>query len=157
MSALEKTFLKFANHDNSSALGNDMTAKNFIKMCQECGVMDGKAVNSDDVDIAFNKVKAKGARTITYIEFLQAMKVLCGKRFSRKLPEDALQATFKLLEGKEPASEESAKSVKQGRRVERLTDPGQRFDKSGKDQGIAEHSDLTQSTSNTAKDKEPGA
>ncbi|KAL8176321.1 UNVERIFIED_CONTAM: hypothetical protein K2H54_030858 [Gekko kuhli] len=92
-------------------MGNDMTAKNFSKMCQECGVIDGKTVNSDDVDIAFNKVRAKGARTINYIEFLQAMKVLCGKRFSRKLPEDALQATFKLLEGKEPANVEATKSA----------------------------------------------
>ncbi|XP_060112258.1 tubulin polymerization-promoting protein family member 2-like [Heteronotia binoei] len=153
MSELEKAFLKFANYGNTSTTGSDMTDKNFSKMCQECGVMDGKAVNSDDVAIAFNKVKATGARTINYIQFLQAIKVLCGKRFSRKLSEDALQATFKLLEGREPANVETTKSV--ARRVERLTDTSeymnsnmQHFDKSGKDDGVAGHTDLSQRTSN---------
>lgn len=57
MSELEKAFLSFANYENASTTGFDMISKNFLKMCEECGVMDGKAVNTDDVDIAFNKVK----------------------------------------------------------------------------------------------------
>nr|XP_056720366.1 tubulin polymerization-promoting protein family member 2-like [Euleptes europaea] len=162
MSELEKAFLKFANYGNTSTPGNVMTDKNFSKMCQECGVMDGTTVNSDDVKIAFNKVRAKGARTINYIEFLQAMKVLCGKRFSKKSPEDALQATFKLLEGKEPADGEATKSVMAGG-VERPTgnskclgSPMQHFDKSGKDKGISGLTDLAQSPSNIRNCKGSG-
>lgn len=57
MSEVEKAFCKFAVYGDTSASGNDMTGKNFSKMCKECGVMDGKAVTSTDVDIVFNKVK----------------------------------------------------------------------------------------------------
>lgn len=57
MAAVEEAFHKFAVYGNTAASGNDMTGKNFSKMCKECGVMDGKAVTSTDVDIVFNKVK----------------------------------------------------------------------------------------------------
>ncbi|ETE56344.1 hypothetical protein L345_17945, partial [Ophiophagus hannah] len=56
MSELEKAFHKFAVYGDTAATGNDMTGKNFSKMLKECGVMDGKAVTSTDVDIVFNKV-----------------------------------------------------------------------------------------------------
>lgn len=48
--------------------------------------------------------RTKGARTITFAEFQQAMKELCGKRFKGKSPEEALQAVYGLIEGKEPGS-----------------------------------------------------
>lgn len=57
MSELEQTFRKFAVYGDTAASGNDMTSKNFSKLCKECGVMDGKGVTSTDVDIVFNKVK----------------------------------------------------------------------------------------------------
>lgn len=46
--------------------------------------------------------RTKGARTITFAEFQQAMKELCVKRFKGKSPEEALQAVYGLIEGKEP-------------------------------------------------------
>lgn len=48
--------------------------------------------------------RTKGARTITFAEFQQAMKELCSKRFKGKSPEEALQAVYGLIEGKEPGS-----------------------------------------------------
>ncbi|KFQ33122.1 Tubulin polymerization-promoting protein family member 2, partial [Merops nubicus] len=57
MSEVEQAFRKFAVYGDTSASGNEMTGKNFSKMCKECGVMDGKAVTSTDVDIVFSKVK----------------------------------------------------------------------------------------------------
>lgn len=57
MSGVEDAFHKFAVYGDTAASGNEMTGKNFSKMCKECGVMDGKAVTSTDVDIVFNKVK----------------------------------------------------------------------------------------------------
>lgn len=62
MSELEKAFRKFATYGDTAATGNDMTCKNFSKLCKDCGVMDGKAVTSTDVDIVFNKVKLVGGR-----------------------------------------------------------------------------------------------
>ncbi|NWH58905.1 TPPP2 protein, partial [Geococcyx californianus] len=149
MSEVEKAFRKFAVYGDTSASGNDMTGKNFSKMCKESGVMDGKAVTSTDVDIVFNKVKTKGARTITFAEFQQAMKELCRKRFKGKSPEEALQAVYGLIEGKEPGNVGTTKATKAGG-VERLTDTSkytgshkERFDDSGKGKGLAGRQDLT--------------
>ncbi|KAM6451924.1 tubulin polymerization-promoting protein family member 2 isoform 4-T5 [Liasis olivaceus] len=143
MSELEKAFHKFAVYGDTAATGHDMTGKNFSKMLKECGVMDGKAVTSTDVDIVFNKVKAKGARNITFPEFQEAIKELSAKRFKGKSPDEALQATHQLIEGKEPGNVGVTKAVAAGA-VDRLTDTSkytgshkERFDESGKGKGIA--------------------
>ncbi|NXP71807.1 TPPP2 protein, partial [Ramphastos sulfuratus] len=148
MLEVEKAFCKFAVYGDTSASGNDMTGKNFSKMCKECGVMDGKAVTSTDVDIVFNKVKTKGACTITFGEFQQAMKELCVKRFKGKSPEEALQAVYGLIEGKEPGHVGATKATKVGG-VERLTDTSkytgthkEHFDESGKGKSLAGREDL---------------
>ncbi|XP_077906545.1 tubulin polymerization-promoting protein family member 2 isoform X1 [Ictidomys tridecemlineatus] len=103
-SEAEKTFQRFAVFGESSSSGTEMNNKNFSKLCKDCGIMDGKAVTSTDVDIVFSKVKAKNARTITFSEFQEAMKELGQKRFKGKNPDEALQAVFELMEGKDPAT-----------------------------------------------------
>ncbi|XP_072860594.2 tubulin polymerization-promoting protein family member 2 isoform X2 [Pogona vitticeps] len=152
MADLETAFRKYAVFGDTSASGNDMTSKNFSKMMKECGVMDGKLVTSTDVDILFSKVKTKGARNITYPEFLEALKELSVKRFKGKSPEEALQATHQLLVGKDPSLVGATKSVTAGA-VDRLTDTSkytgshkERFDESGKGKGIAGRADLAQNT-----------
>ncbi|XP_077773315.1 tubulin polymerization-promoting protein family member 2-like isoform X2 [Podarcis muralis] len=150
MSELEKTFRKFAVYGETSNSGNEITGKNFSKMLKECDVMDGKFVTSTDVDIVFNKVKTKGARNMNYIEFQQAVKELSRKRFQAKSPEEALLATYQLMEGKEPAStgtKSTAASV-----VERLTDTSkytgshkERFDETGRGKGLAGRTDPVES------------
>ncbi|KAJ7313844.1 hypothetical protein JRQ81_005592 [Phrynocephalus forsythii] len=152
MADLESAFRKYAVFGDTSASGNDMTSKNFSKMMKECGVMDGKLVTSTDVDILFSKVKTKGARNITYPEFQEALKELSVKRFKGKSPEEALQATHKLIAGKEPCLIGATKSVTAGA-VDRLTDTSkytgshkERFDDSGKGKGIAGRADLAQNT-----------
>ncbi|NXG72660.1 TPPP2 protein, partial [Baryphthengus martii] len=149
MPEIKKVLHKFAIYGDTSASDNDMTGKNFSKVCKECGIMDGKAVTSTDVDIIFNKVNTKGARSITFSEFQQAMKELCRKRFKNKSPEEALQAVYGLIEGKEPGSVGATKTTKAGG-VQRLTDSSkytgslkERFDESGKGKGLAGHQDLT--------------
>ncbi|XP_034278922.1 tubulin polymerization-promoting protein family member 2-like [Pantherophis guttatus] len=149
MSELEKAFRKFAVYGDTAATGNDMTGKNFSKMLKECGVMDGKAVTSTDVDIVFNKVKTKTARNITYPEFQEAIKELSAKRFKGKSAEEALQATHQLMEGKEPGNVGATKTVAAGA-VDRLTDTSkytgshkERFDESGKGKGIAGRAEIT--------------
>ncbi|XP_066484862.1 tubulin polymerization-promoting protein family member 2-like [Tiliqua scincoides] len=148
MSEVEKAFRKFAVYGDTAATGNDMTGKNFSKMLKETGVMDGKFVTSTDVDIVFNKVKTKGARNITFGEFQLAIKELSAKRFKGKSPDEALEATNKLMEGKEPVSMGATKSITAGA-VDRLTDTSkytgshkERFDESGKGKGIAGRADM---------------
>ncbi|KFO80201.1 Tubulin polymerization-promoting protein family member 2, partial [Cuculus canorus] len=96
-----------------------------------------------------SRPRAKGARTITFAEFQQAMKEICGKRFKGKSPEEALQAVYSLIEGKEPGSVGTTKATKAGG-VERLTDTSkytgshkERFDESGKGKGLAGRQELT--------------
>ncbi|NXJ16654.1 TPPP2 protein, partial [Odontophorus gujanensis] len=149
MSGLEGSFHKFAVCGDTAASGNSMSGKNFSKMRKECGVMDGKTVTTNDIDIVFNKVKTKGARTINFVEFQQAMKEICFKHFKGKSPEEALQAVYGLIKGKEPRSVGTTKVTKAAV-VAGLTDTSKytgrckvRFDESGKGKGLAGHEDLT--------------
>lgn len=54
---VETAFRKFAVHGDTKATGKEMNGKNFIKLCKDCKVIDGKTVTSTDVDIIFSKVK----------------------------------------------------------------------------------------------------
>uniref|UniRef100_H0Y033 EF-hand domain-containing protein n=1 Tax=Otolemur garnettii TaxID=30611 RepID=H0Y033_OTOGA len=79
-SEAEKTFQRFAVLGDSSSSGAEINNKNFSKLCQDCGITDGKTVTSTDVDTVFNKVKAKDAGTITFQQFTEAMKELGQKQ-----------------------------------------------------------------------------
>ncbi|XP_012666762.1 tubulin polymerization-promoting protein family member 2-like [Otolemur garnettii] len=103
-SEAEKTFQRFAVLGDSSSSGAEINNKNFSKLCQDCGITDGKTVTSTDVDTVFNKVKAKDAGTITFQQFTEAMKELSQKRFKEKSPDQGLEDIFKLMEGKNPAT-----------------------------------------------------
>uniref|UniRef100_H0XTB5 EF-hand domain-containing protein n=1 Tax=Otolemur garnettii TaxID=30611 RepID=H0XTB5_OTOGA len=103
-SEAEKTFQRFAVLGDSSSSGADINNKNFSKLCQDCGITDGKTVTSADVDTVFNKVKAKDAGTITFQQFTEAMKELSQKRFQGKSPDQGLQDIYHLMEGKNPAT-----------------------------------------------------
>ncbi|NWS59631.1 TPPP2 protein, partial [Chunga burmeisteri] len=153
MSEAENTFREFAIYGDASASGNKMTGKNFSKMCKECRVMDGKAVTGTDIDIVFCKVKTKGARTITFADFQQAMKELCSKAFKGESPEEALQAVYGLIVGKEPGSMGTTKARKVGG-IKRLTDTSciytgthkLGFQENGKGKGLAGRCNLTENS-----------
>ncbi|XP_008582334.1 PREDICTED: tubulin polymerization-promoting protein family member 2 [Galeopterus variegatus] len=148
-SEAEKTFHRFAVFGESSGSGAEMNNKNFSKLCKDCHVMDGKTVTSTDVDIVFSKVKAKNARTITFVQFQEAMKELGQKRFKGKNPDEALEGIYKLMEGQDPATTGVTKATTVGA-VDRLTDTSkytgshkERFDESGKGKGIAGREEVT--------------
>ncbi|XP_012663046.1 tubulin polymerization-promoting protein family member 2-like [Otolemur garnettii] len=103
-SEAEKTFQRFAVLGDSSSSGAEINNQNFSKLCQDCGITDGKTVTSADVDTVFNKVKAKEAGTITFQQFTEAMKELSQKRFKGKSPDQGLQDIYHLMEGKNPAT-----------------------------------------------------
>ncbi|XP_069796888.1 tubulin polymerization-promoting protein family member 3-like isoform X2 [Narcine bancroftii] len=149
---LELSFHKFAIHGDTKATGQDMTGKNFVKLCKDCKVIDGKNITSTDVDIVFTKVKAKSARVITYEEFKQALKELARKRFKNLGEDEALDAVYTLIAGKEPVLVGVTKAAKAGA-VDRLTDSSkftgshrERFDESGKGRGRAGREDLVENT-----------
>ncbi|XP_076843796.1 tubulin polymerization-promoting protein family member 3-like [Brachyhypopomus gauderio] len=138
---VETAFRKFAVHGDSKATGKEINGKNFVKLCKDCKVIDGKNVTSTDVDIVFSKVKAKSARVITFEQFMQAMAELAPKRFKGKDQQEALQLLNGLIAGKEPANVGVTKVTKAAA-VDRLTDSSkytgahkERFDESGKGRG----------------------
>ncbi|XP_038165875.1 tubulin polymerization-promoting protein family member 2 isoform X5 [Arvicola amphibius] len=110
-SEAERTFHRFAVFGDSSSSGTEINNKNFSKLCKDCGIMDGKAVTSTDVDIVFSKVKAKNARTINFQQFQEAMKELGQKRFKGKSVDEALEGVYKLMEGKDPATTGVTKEI----------------------------------------------
>ncbi|XP_003793783.1 tubulin polymerization-promoting protein family member 2-like [Otolemur garnettii] len=109
-SEAEKTFQQFAVFGDSSSSGAEINNKNFSKLCQDCGITDGKTVTSADVDTVFNKVKAKDAGTITFQQFTEAMKELSQKCFQGKSPDQGLQDIYQLMEGKNPATTSAARA-----------------------------------------------
>ncbi|XP_028647007.2 tubulin polymerization-promoting protein family member 3-like [Erpetoichthys calabaricus] len=152
MAELESSFKKFAIHGDTKATGQEMTGKNFVKLCKDCRVIDGKGVTSTDVDIIFTKVKSKSARVITYEQFKQALKELASKRFKGKPEEEALQEVYKLIAGKEPANIGVTKPAKAGA-VDRLTDTAkytgshkERFNEEGKGRGKVGREDFVDSS-----------
>uniref|UniRef100_H0XXU2 EF-hand domain-containing protein n=1 Tax=Otolemur garnettii TaxID=30611 RepID=H0XXU2_OTOGA len=120
-SEAEKTFQWFAVLGDSSSSGAEINNKNFSKLCQDCGIMDGKTVTSKDLDTVFNKVKAKDAGTITFQQFTEAMKELGQKRFKEKSPDQGLEDIFKLMEGKNPATTGGFYQATTAGAVDRLT------------------------------------
>lgn len=141
IASLEESFKKFAIYGDTKATGQEMTGKNWAKLCKECKVTDGKTVTGTDVDIVFSKVKQKTARVITYPEFQKALQELSSKKFKGISKEEAYESICKLVAGKEPASSGVTKATSAGA-VDRLTDTSkytgshkERFDESGKGKG----------------------
>ncbi|CAD2215031.1 flagellar associated protein [Angomonas deanei] len=66
MSELQKAFEAFASF--GSAPSKEMDNSHFSKMLKECKII-GKVFTSTDADMLFTKIKAKGARKITFTEF----------------------------------------------------------------------------------------
>ena len=64
--SLQEVFVAFASF--GGAPSQEMDNSHFAKMCKECGFID-KTFTTTDVDMIFTKVKAKGARKITFKEF----------------------------------------------------------------------------------------
>eukprot|EP00775_Hariotina_reticulata_P007754 gene7754-7953_t len=56
-----------------------MDGKAFVKMCKDCKLMS-KGLTTTDVDLIFTKVKAKGARKITFNGFLKAIDDVAAKK-----------------------------------------------------------------------------
>uniref|UniRef100_A0A8D3DKQ3 Tubulin polymerization-promoting protein family member 3 n=1 Tax=Scophthalmus maximus TaxID=52904 RepID=A0A8D3DKQ3_SCOMX len=104
VSEVETSFQKFAVHGDSKATGKEMNGKNFVKLCKDCHIIDGKSVTSTDVDIVFSKVKEKSARVITFEQFNLALTELAPKRFKGKSTEEALEKLYALVVGRGPSN-----------------------------------------------------
>uniref|UniRef100_A0A8C6WP29 Tubulin polymerization-promoting protein family member 3 n=1 Tax=Neogobius melanostomus TaxID=47308 RepID=A0A8C6WP29_9GOBI len=134
-------FKKFSVHGDHKAAATEMPGQKWAKLCKDCKIIDGKHVTSTDIDIIFSKLVPKTSRGMPYTDFKKALEMLAQKRFPDQSKEDALEATHKLIEGKEPANAGVTKVDKTGA-VDRLTDTSrytgshkERFDGSGRGRG----------------------
>ena len=69
---LEEVYLYFTQ-------GGDMEGKSFVKLAKDCNLLD-KTLTTTDIDIIFAKVKSKGARKITWDQFLRALEEIGQKK-----------------------------------------------------------------------------
>eukprot|EP00775_Hariotina_reticulata_P004265 gene4265-4517_t len=76
---LKGVFVMFASF-GSRELMEEMDGAHFQKLCRDCGLLSRPAINTTVVDITFTKVKTKGARKITFDQFLTALAVLAEKK-----------------------------------------------------------------------------
>lgn len=68
-------FLVFANFSNRGELLTEMDGVLFAKYCTDTGITKGDTTCAD-ADLAFAGVKTKGARRITFDQFVKALKML---------------------------------------------------------------------------------
>ncbi|KAI9199861.1 p25-alpha-domain-containing protein [Polychytrium aggregatum] len=90
-----ETFCSFGSSRNLSGIsaasmdlvtGPTMDGAKFAKFCRDSGLVEGKAITSTDVDIIFNKAKAKGARRLDWNTFLEACRLLSEKKYPAATP-----------------------------------------------------------------------
>ncbi|KAI9357369.1 p25-alpha-domain-containing protein [Zopfochytrium polystomum] len=111
-----------ASMDASFGPGLTMDGAKFAKFARDSGLIDGRKVTTTEIDIIFNKVKAKTARRIDWNEFVKAVQMLAEKRYPNKRPQDALDSTLYdvCIKAKGPVS--SGTAVKNDAVLDRLTD-----------------------------------
>jgi len=77
---LHASFITFANYGaKSGSKAEEMEGKNFLKFFKDTGLMHKKKLTSTDIDIIFSKVKAKGARKISFEEFARGLTLVAEK------------------------------------------------------------------------------
>ncbi|KAK9838481.1 hypothetical protein WJX81_002091 [Elliptochloris bilobata] len=76
---LKKVFCSFASFGGRQHV-EEMDGGRFEKLCRDCGLVDRKAVTSTEVDLAFARAKAKGARRLTFERFLDALALLAERK-----------------------------------------------------------------------------
>ncbi|GBF93441.1 hypothetical protein Rsub_06574 [Raphidocelis subcapitata] len=75
---LKAVFYAFA----SFGLGTrsvEIEGKNFIKLCKDCKLMS-KALTTTDIDLIFTKAKTKGARKVSFEQFMSALDAIAAKK-----------------------------------------------------------------------------
>ncbi|TPX65886.1 hypothetical protein CcCBS67573_g08005 [Chytriomyces confervae] len=128
---------------DSLTSGSTMDGAKWAKFARDCNLIDNKRVTSTDIDIIFNKVKAKSARRIDWEEFQVAVKLVAGKKYPKMHEQDAYTKTIydACILSNGPVAR--ATTVKNDPVLDRLTDVSgytgthkNRFDSAGRGLGL---------------------
>ncbi|CAL8462026.1 g1557 [Coccomyxa elongata] len=74
---LQKVFCSFASFGGRQHV-DEMEGSKFAKLCRDSKLLS-KAFTASDVDLYFAKVKTKGARRITFSQFVEALALIAAK------------------------------------------------------------------------------
>ncbi|KAJ3085108.1 hypothetical protein HK102_000315 [Quaeritorhiza haematococci] len=77
---------------DSLFVGPTMDGAKFAKFARDSKIVDNKKITSTDIDILFNKAKAKGARRLDWDSFLVAFQELAEKKYPKKNPSEAFNS-----------------------------------------------------------------
>jgi len=124
--------------------GTQMDGAKFAKFCRDNRLTDNKKVMSTDVDIIFNKVKAKGSRKLDWNTFQDALALIAEKKHPGKSGEEAFQLLVNNLVRKGTGPISTGTVPQHDAIVDRMTDTSLytgthklRFDESGVGLGAA--------------------
>jgi len=154
---LNSQFKKFATKGTNNS---EATTKDITRWFTDAGVF-GKACTSNNLDIAFSKVKPKGKNTITAAELGPLIDEIAKKYGEdKKIDEAAAKAEIRTkLAATEPKSHGATKVSATGG-VDRMTDTAgytgahkERFDADGKGKGAAGRTDKAENTGYTGQYK----
>ncbi|KAI8806435.1 p25-alpha-domain-containing protein [Cladochytrium replicatum] len=77
-----------------SGAGLTMDGARFAKFARDCKLIDGKRVTTTDVDIIFNKAKAKGSRRLDWTTFQAAVRALAQKKYPERAEMEAFNTVM---------------------------------------------------------------
>jgi hypothetical protein len=132
----------------------EMDNVRFAKMAKETIGLD-QLITSTEVDIIFNKAKAKGARKLNYDGFKRALLLIALKRYPNE-PDPFTALTMSMCaikKNRAPEMNTNASAATKGNVYEKLTDTSlytgshkARFDKNGNGLGIEGRRDIPGTT-----------
>ncbi|KAJ3379779.1 hypothetical protein HDU84_006415 [Entophlyctis sp. JEL0112] len=147
---LHRQFEKFCAFGRGSSIGSldnisggsTMDGSKWAKFARDSGILD-RRITSTEIDIVFNKVKAKTARRIGWDEFVEGVKMIAEKKYPDRHPQDAFTQIMHDVCVKAEGPIARATSVKNDAVLDRLTDVNgytgthkSRFDSNGRGLGL---------------------
>ena len=91
---------------------------NFAKFCRECPGMLDAHLNKTEVDLIFTKVREKGKRRLSYVQFLDALALMAAVKYPGEDPSVAFSVLLEHHVFQCPASLSSTSSGSPGRSVD---------------------------------------
>lgn len=135
-----------ASQTNNNVTTPLMDGSKWAKLTREASLIDGTVISLTEVDILFNRVKGKGERKISFLQFRMALKLLAEKKHPET--EDAEEMVLKMVRNLPGPMITAGTQPDHSPIIDRLMDgPTNYISKSPKDETRAWKDDLRRSSS----------
>ena len=95
LSQVFDSFCAFGSNRNLANATQSMEGSKFAKFCRDTNIQS-QNITATEVDITFNKVKAKNERRINFEQFKQALQLLAAKKYPSKPASEAFVMIVRL-------------------------------------------------------------